>query len=97
MMVEGSGVSQCLKFRTNLDEFVEAGADFPIRVEIDSERGEPSPYVAMRDGLEALIVRSVFYDLVELGVEEQMEGETILGIWSGGKFFTLGPLGEGES
>lgn len=97
MMVEGSGTDQQLQFRTNLDEFVEAGPGFPIRVEIDSETGEPSPYIAMRDGLEALIVRSVFYDLVELGVEEQVDGEAILGVWSGGKFFTLGPLGKEDS
>jgi hypothetical protein len=49
----------------------------------------------VRDGLEALIVRAVFYDLADLGVDEpQPDGTTSFGVWSGGEFFPLGDTGE---
>ncbi|MFD2264824.1 DUF1285 domain-containing protein [Lacibacterium aquatile] len=76
-----------LLFTTNLDELVTAGKDHPIRIEVDPETAEPRPYVMVRAGLEALIVRSVFYDLVAWA--EERNG--LLGISSGGVFFPLGP------
>ena len=94
MWVEGTGVNQRLKFRTNVDDNVIAGPENPIRVEIDPDSEEPSPYVLVREGLDALIARSVFYDLVELAVEEERDGERLFGVWSGGVFFPLGDPGE---
>jgi len=90
MDATGTGSDQSLVFRTNLEDTVTAGPDFPIRVTIDRDSGEPSPYVLVRDRLEALIARAVFYDLVELGVEEMRAGGPVLGVWSGGVFFELG-------
>ncbi|MGB0630825.1 MAG: DUF1285 domain-containing protein [Alphaproteobacteria bacterium] len=92
MTVDSDNHGQKLIFRSNIDEIVTAGPDHPIRVEIDSETGEPSPYIMIRDGLEALIVRSVFYDLVELGEERQVDGRAMLGVRSSGKFFAIGSL-----
>lgn len=89
MQVEGEGRDRVLVFRTNLDEAVEAGPEHPLRFEIDPETGEPSPYVHVRDELEALIARPVFYELVELATEEERDGETVLGVWSGGEFFPI--------
>lgn len=94
MSVAGEGQKRELSFRTNVDEFVTADADHPIRVETDVETGEPSPYVYIRDRLEALIARSVFYDLVELGEEIEIDGEEIFGVWSCGRFFPIGRLDE---
>ncbi len=94
MFVEGEGADRQLSFRTNLDEKVIADAAHPIRVDVDVETAEPSPYVFIRDGLEALIVRSVFYDLVELGEEVVIDGETVLGVWSAGVFFAIGRIEE---
>lgn len=89
---EGEGASQRLVFRTNVDDEVTADAGHPIRVAPDTGDG-PRPYVMVRDGLEALIARAVYYDLVELG-EERVEGDTTrLGVWSGGQFFVLGETG----
>ena len=85
---------QVIKFRSNIDEMVTAGPDHPIRVEIDQETGEPSPYIMIRDGLEALIVRSVFYDLVSIGVEREVDGKTMLGVSSKGVFFEIGELSD---
>jgi uncharacterized protein len=92
LTVEGEGRNQQLIFRTNLDEFVTAGADNPLRVETAAD-GEPAPYILVRDGLEARLARPVFYDLVELGTEERV-GDTIqFGVWSKGIFFRLGEPG----
>ena len=90
MTVEGSDRDQVLIFRTNVDEIVTAGADNPVRVEIDPDTGEPSPYVMIRDGLEALITRSVFYDLVELAEVREQGGTSVMGVWSNGAFFEIG-------
>lgn len=70
----GEGEDQTIVFRTNVDDEVVAGPDHPIRVEIDPATQEPSPYVMVRDGLEALIARPVFYQLVELGAEQVIDG-----------------------
>lgn len=93
--VEGSGEAQRLVFRTNLDELVEAGPAHPIRVVERPAAGgrpaEPSPYVLVRPGLEALIARPVFYQLVERAVPDPAD-PAALGLWSGGRFFRLGRL-----
>ena len=86
----GTGEDMELTFRTNLDDEVVAGAEHPIRVEEDLATREPSPYVLVRDELDALIARPVFYELVEMAAEREDGGELVLGIWSRGKFFRLG-------
>lgn len=90
MSVEGTGENQCLKFRSNVDDIVIAGSENPIRVVTDSATNEPSPYLVVRERIEALISRAVFYDLVELAVEKPSEDGTILGVWSDGVWFSLG-------
>ena len=90
--VSGAGRDQVLRFRTNIDDEVTAGPDHPIRVAFDPASQEPSPYLLVRGRLEALIARSVFYELVELGVEETVGGETHYGVWSAGSFFPIGSL-----
>ena len=89
LTAEGEGRGQSLTFRTNLDEHVTAGADHPLRVEQDPRSGEPSPYLEVRRGLDALIARPVYYELAGLAEESDSEPET-LGVWSGGVFFPLG-------
>ena len=91
--VQGAGRDQRLIFRSNLDEIVAAGRDHPLRVETAAD-GTPSPYVLVRPGLEALLLRPVFYELVELGVADETAGETKFGVWSDGEFFELGDPGE---
>lgn len=89
MDVEGEGPNQRLIFRTNLDETVTAGRAHPIRVAFDESTGEPSPYVLVRDRLDALLTRSVYYALADYAVEHSDTGE--LGVWSMGAFFSLMP------
>ncbi len=90
MFVEGEGRERVISFRTNVDDFVIMDADHPFRLEIDPETKEPSPYVRVRANLDALINRPVFYDLVNLAAEENIEGEARFGFWSSGQFFELG-------
>ncbi|MCP1609128.1 hypothetical protein J2848_000775 [Azospirillum lipoferum] len=93
MAVAGSGTGQVLSFRTNLDHWVEAGPEHPIRVAVNPETGEPAPYIEIRSRLEALILRSVFYDMVERSETRRTEtGESEVGLWSNKVFFALGRL-----
>jgi hypothetical protein len=87
----GAGPAQRLNFCTNVEDWTDAGPQHPLRVTTDPVTGEPRPYIHVRGGLEALIARSVFYELVNLA--EPRDGA--LGLWSGGEFFSLGPLPDG--
>jgi len=89
LAADGAGEKLTLRFRTNFDEWVTAGPDHPIAVSFDARTGEPSPYVRVRDGLDALIARSVFYELADLAIPVQRGGRTLLGVWSDGAFFEL--------
>jgi len=96
LTVDGEGQDTRLTFRTNLDEEIVADAEHPIRVEVDPETEEPTPYIHVRDNLEALIARPVFYILAEMA-EEATVGDVIeLRVWSGGNMFRLGNAGPGD-
>jgi hypothetical protein len=86
----GERREQALRFSTHVGDAVTAGPDNPIRVERDPETGEPSPYVHVRAGLEALIDRKSFYRLVDLGEEH----DGWFGVWSHGAFFGIIPAEE---
>jgi hypothetical protein len=81
-------IGDVLKFTTNVGDVVEAGPENAIRVEMDAATGEPRPYLHVRRGLEALINRPVFYELVEMA--EAHDGE--YRVQSNGQWFTLGPV-----
>ncbi len=89
--VEGEGEAQVLRFVTNVEDETEAGPEHPLRVELDPQTQEPAPYVHVRANLEALIARSVFYQLVDLAVPREVDGVSWLGVWSHGVFFPIGP------
>jgi hypothetical protein len=86
MQVEGSGQDQRLTFRANLDEEVTAGAKHPLRFRPERD-GSFTPFVLVRDGLEARLDRPVYYELVEVAVTKRRGGRDELGVWSGGTFF----------
>lgn len=91
--VEGQ---QILTFETNVGDETVAGPENPIRVTRDPETGEPSPYVHVRRGLEALIDRKSFYRLVEIGENAEVDGTRWFGLRSGGTFFPIIPSAEME-
>ena len=80
-----------LVFMTDVGDEVTADADHEITVETDPLTGEPAPRLHVRRGLEARIVRSVFYDLVEMAevVDDRLT------VRSAGQAFALGPVGAG--
>ncbi len=90
LFVAGTGRECTVSLRTNVDEIVTIDADHPLVVRHNPDTGEPRPYVALRDGLEALVSRAVYYDLVELGADETVDGKTHFGFWSAGSFFAMG-------
>ena len=90
----GQGSDQIIDFRTNLDAVVPLGPDHALRVEIDPDSGEPSPYVDTGKNLDARLARSVFYHLVDLGVDDETEDGPRFGVWSRGLFFPIGDTTE---
>jgi len=78
---EGEGEGRRLAFRLNTGDLVVAGPDHPLRFEAG-----PHPCVEVRKGLDALVVRPVYYELAEIALAE---GATPPGVWSGGAFFAL--------
>ena len=80
--VRGGGESKEFLFSTNVGDFVLAGPEH--RIYMTGER----PFIEIRDGLVARIARSVFYRLVEEGIEEA----GALVVYSQGTRFDLGSI-----
>jgi hypothetical protein len=89
MKAELSGKDQIVSFRTNLDEWIVLDPEHPLRVIHDAATGEPSPYIMVRDKMEARIVRAVYYDMIKTTVEDEKE-KGLFGLWSQGKFYPVG-------
>jgi hypothetical protein len=64
---DGAGPTQRLRLSTNVGDHVAIDAGHPIVMR--EHDGQAAPYVMVRAGLEARLVRSVYYELVELGEE----------------------------
>ncbi len=98
LALSGSGTHQIITLRTNVDTFVTVDEGHPIRVDIDPETKQPSPYLVMDGGIEARLSRAVYYELVSLGTEEKKptgknhDPEVSFGVWSSDVFFPLGTL-----
>lgn len=81
---EGEKQDRSLAFRLNTGDVVIAGPEHPLRFE--AEPDGPHPYVTVRPGLDALVARSVYYELANLALEEDADPP---GLWSGGAFFAM--------
>ena len=86
-----------LRFLTNVGDVVEAGPEHWLRVETDTETGEPAPYLHVRRGLEARLRRPVFYELVEMAEERDTPQGRQLAVCSNGAWFSLGAPGGGAA
>jgi hypothetical protein len=95
MVVEETAGGQVLHFRTNVEDWVTAGAEHALRFE-KGAAGGLKPYVHVRGELWALVARSVFYDLVASGSLRDVAGKDMFGIVSGGAFFPMAPADEIE-
>ena len=89
--VEGAGCDQCLTFRTNMGDVVEAGSAHPIRFALERDTGGLKPYVDVRSGLEALATRPVALEIAALA--QHRDGKA--GVCSGGAFFAFPESSDG--
>lgn len=87
---KGEGETRTLTFILNTGERVSAGIENSI--EVATLQTEPHPILHVRRGLNALIARNVFYELVALADLENRESASALRIWSGGVQFKLGEV-----
>ena len=88
LKVEHDARGQMLGFRTNVDDWVEAGPGHALRFEPEATGGL-KPFVHVRRDLWAKVTRTLFYDLVELGEERVIGGKAMFGVVSGGEFFAM--------
>jgi len=86
-----SGSGRMLRFRTNVDDWVTAGPDHPLRFEPEPATGGLKPFLHVRRDLWAKVTRALFYDLVELGEEREIDGARMFGVASGSAFFAMAP------
>lgn len=94
MDVEGEGRGQTIRLRTNVDDEVAVDGEHPLRFETEAGTDGLKPYVRVRGRLEALVNRPIFYDLVEAGTVERVDGEDWYGVWSGGRFWRMSRAAE---
>lgn len=87
--IEENGVAY-LRFTTLTGDVVVADAEHPLRVDYDAA-GEPRPYVRVRDRLDALIGRNVFYELVTMAELREIEGRPCYAVTSAGQWFMIAP------
>ncbi|WP_246105047.1 DUF1285 domain-containing protein [Rhodoligotrophos appendicifer] len=94
MEVEGRGRNQVLHFTTNVDDEVSVDEAHPLRFAEEAGTGGLKPYVLVRGRLEALVNRALFYDLVDLGEVQELEGVDWYGVWSAGRFYPMARAAE---
>ncbi len=88
MLKENDGRGQRLRFRTNVDDWVECDTAHPLRFEAAAEGGL-TPYLHVRAELWAKVTRAIYYDLVDIGEERVVDGRAMFGIVSSGAFFAM--------
>jgi hypothetical protein len=92
LRLDDPGPRQTLHFRTNVDEWVTVEApDHVLRFEPEADTGGLKPYLHIRRDLWALVKRALFYDLVDLGEERDVDGVRMFGVVSAGAFFAMAP------
>ena len=94
MRIEETDAGKVLHFRTNVDDWVACGPDHALRFVPESHSGGLKPYLHVRRDLWAKVTRALFYDLVALGEEREIDGARMFGIASGGSFFVMAPADE---
>ena len=77
-----------LRFRTNVDDWVDCDAAHRLRFEAASDGGL-TPYLHVRADLWAKVTRALYYDLVDMGEERMVDGQEMFGIESAGEFFPM--------
>jgi hypothetical protein len=77
-----------LRFRTNVDDWVDCDAAHRLRFEAAVDGGL-TPYLHVRADLWAKVTRALYYDLVDMGAERMVDGRAMFGVISAGEFFAM--------
>jgi hypothetical protein len=88
MQKENDSRGMLLRFRTNVDDWVDCDAAHRLRFEPAAEGGL-TPYLHVRADLWAKVTRALYYDLVDMGEERMVDGQEMFGIESAGEFFAM--------
>jgi hypothetical protein len=92
LKVDNTDEHQVLQFRTNVDDWVTCGPGHELRFEPEPETGGLKPYLHVRRDLWAKVTRALFYDLVELGEQREIDGTRMFGIASQDDFYAMAPF-----
>jgi hypothetical protein len=82
-----------LRFRTNVDDWVDCDAEHRLRFE-KAAAGGLTPYLHVRADLWAKVTRALYYDLVDMGEERVVDGRAKFGVASSGVFFAMADADE---
>jgi uncharacterized protein len=77
-----------LRFRTNVDDWVDCNEAHRLRFEAAADGGL-TPYLHVRAELWAKVTRALYYDLVDMGEERTVDGRRMFGVVSAGEFFAM--------
>jgi len=89
MHVSDDNTGRILQFRTNVDDWISVGPGHTLRFELQPRTGGLKPYLHVRRDLWAKVTRALFYDLVGMGEERDVDGTTMFGVLSQGEFFAM--------
>jgi hypothetical protein len=88
MQKRASGDGTILRFRTNVDDWVDCDAAHRLRFEAAADGGL-TPYLHVRADLWAKVTRALYYDLVDMGEARMVDGQEMFGVESAGEFFPM--------
>jgi hypothetical protein len=88
MQKQDDGQGRSLRFRTNVDDWVDCDSAHGLRFEVAPDGGL-MPYLHVRADLWAKVTRALYYDLVDMGEERVVDGRAMFGVASAGEFFAM--------
>lgn len=88
MVKEAAESGPRLRFRTNVDDWVDCDAAHRLRFDKAADGGL-TPYLHVRADLWAKLTRALYYDLVDIGEERMVDGKALFGVASGAAFFAM--------
>jgi uncharacterized protein len=88
MQKDDAGDGRMLRFRTNVDDWVDCDCAHRLRFEMAADGGL-TPYLHVRSDLWAKVTRALYYDLVDMGEERMVDGQLMFGVTSAGQFFPM--------
>jgi hypothetical protein len=91
LVTDEKTAGRVLNFRTNVDDWVACGVNHALRFEPEVGTGGLKPYLHVRNNLWARVKQALFYDLVDMGEERDVDGVRMFGVMSAGTFFAMAP------